>query len=151
MLPPGDADAKLLRGLHHDDVGDAADDEQVAGQRARQGQHRPGQRVRRRREQQHHCGHVRDQVGQHHRRCRTAAGARCRSIPGAVSLRHGLLQHPGGLQGMVDDEQADEQHQQLPVDQPEHASRMHPSGAQQQPGSRQREHLARDRGRSGTR
>jgi hypothetical protein len=46
-----------------DDVGDAADDEQIAGERAGQGEHRARPRTVRRRQQQHHCGNVRRILG----------------------------------------------------------------------------------------
>ncbi|NUN97107.1 MAG: glycosyltransferase, partial [Candidatus Omnitrophica bacterium] len=56
------------------------------------------------------------------------------------------LQFAGRLEGVVDDEQADEQHQQFPIDQPEHLVAVQAAREQQQAGAGERRHFARQGG-----
>ena len=87
-----------------------------------------GLRVRRARQQQHHRRHVRHQVRQHDAERRTARAGRPGSTPRGAQVREQRVHRARPLERVVDDEQADEQHQQLPVDQ-RHASRATPSAA----------------------
>ena len=99
-------------------------------------------RVRRARQQQHRRRHVRHQVRQHHAQAEQGGG------PGGVDAvgaheRDGRVHRPRLLEGVVDDEQADEQHQQLPVDERHHLARGHAPRQQQHAGAAERDPLAR--------
>ena len=80
---------------------------------------RAGQRMRAHRQQQHHGGHVGTMFDSTKVAANSGAGC-CRSNAAAARSRSPAGQ-AGLLQGVVDDEQPHEQHQQLPVDQPQHA------------------------------
>ena len=104
-----------------------------------------GERVRGVRQQQHHRRHVRDEVRQHRRDGEEPArvaevdardGERCAGARGQARLRDRVVHH----------EQADEEHQQVPVDEAEQVARGHAPAGQQHGGAGERQHLSRHGG-----
>ena len=101
------------------------DDEEIAGQRARQGEDGSGERVRGRGQQQHDGRNVRDQVREHDRRRRRARPAARGRRRAAAQRRERAREHARVGERAVHDEQPDEEHEQLPVDEAEDIARGH--------------------------
>ena len=133
------------RRVDHDDVGDRTDDEQIAGQRTDQRQHRSRERLGRGGQEQHHGRHVRHQVGKQEGCAEQHPGLGERHARMGEGLDR-LARDAGSCQRAVDDKQADEQDQQLPVDQAEHLVRMEFPAHEEQARARERGHFARPAG-----
>ena len=140
MPAPVDAQAPPLGGVHHDDVRNAADDQQIPRERAHQREQRPGHRVRRERQQQHDRRDVGHDVAQYERRHEQRT--RLLEVEAGVCERpHRLGRQARLRERAVDDEEADEEHEQFPVHESEHPARVQAAAQEQQPGARKRREL----------
>ncbi len=70
-------------------------------------------------QQQHYRGHVGDDIRQYEGRCEQGAEV-LQWHPSGSQIGNQPCRYAGFLQRVVDHEQADEEHEQLPVDQTQH-------------------------------
>jgi hypothetical protein len=110
-----DHHAERPRSADHDDVGDRPHDEQVPGEGAGQREDRTGERVRGTGQQQHRRRHVGDDIGEQNAEAEQGRGLGRVRAPRTQQL-DGAIRCARALKRVVDDEQSDEEHQELPVD-----------------------------------
>ena len=135
MLPEGDGHPHFFRLFNDDEVGDTADDQQVAGKGAGQGQHVPLVRLVRieKMDEQHDRRHVAHQVAQYRGNGRQVdRGGQVKAPAGDGLDEQGG--DPGRGHGLHHDEQGAEQGDEMPVDQLHHLPGAHAPAAEQDAG-----------------